>query len=66
MLSENVTDLTLELAFQKIVAVKRSRKEAQNLGTSNTFNQIRESRLKSAKKHLQCEKFGKKGHIGTN
>ncbi|KAL5248276.1 hypothetical protein ACHWQZ_G017456 [Mnemiopsis leidyi] len=66
LLSENVTDLTLELAFQKTVAVERSRKEAQNLGTSNTINQIRDFRSKSAKKQLQCEKCGKKGHTGTN
>ena len=40
LLRENVNDLTLELAFQKTVAIERSRKEAQNLGTSNTINQM--------------------------
>ena len=65
LLSENVNDLTLELAFQKTVAVERSRKEAQNLGTPNTINQIRDFRSKSAKKQMQCEKCGKKGHTGT-
>ena len=66
LLGENITDLTLEVAFKKTVAVERSRKEAQNLGTSNTINQIH-SKSKSAKnKQLQCEKCGKKGHTGTN
>ena len=66
LLSENIDDLTLELAFQKTVAVERSRKEAQNLGM-NTINQIRDSKCKSAKKHtLQCEKCGKRGHTGTS
>ena len=31
LLGENNTELTFELAFQKTVAVERSRKEAQNL-----------------------------------
>ena len=61
LLSEDITELTLEAAFKKTVAVERSRREAQNLGNSSSnIHQIHSrSKNKQASNNKQCEKCGK-------
>ena len=70
LLGEKIDELTLEKAYEKTIAVERSRKEAQTLGSSNnqTINAVRynNKNSKSAGRNITCEKCGKKGHSGNN
>ena len=67
LLEEDISNLTLESAFQKVITIERSRREAQTMsgGGSNSaanVNFVGKSRKPKTAPDINCEKCGLKGH----
>ncbi|KAL5251674.1 hypothetical protein ACHWQZ_G014719, partial [Mnemiopsis leidyi] len=68
LLGENINELTLERAYERTIAIERSRKEAQTLGsTHQSINAVRNRQFKkpAKKDSVVCDVCGKKGHISS-
>lgn len=68
LLGENINELTLERAYERTIAIERSRKEAQTLGsTHQSINAVRNRQFKkpAKKDSVVCDVCGKKGHVSS-